>query len=67
MIQLLHILDTSTLEWPSSSSGSQFAETSIPPPGQKNCKEGVTLSSIPKLVDNKRRHMEKTISQAQRE
>ncbi|CAH3023629.1 unnamed protein product [Porites evermanni] len=43
----------------------QTKETFEPSTDQKP--KGVAVSNIPKLVDNKRRHMEKTLSQAQRD
>ena len=64
----LQIVDTrtSTVESTDSSSESLSAETPVLSPGQKKSK-GVSLSNIPKLVDSKRRHMEKTLSQVQRD
>ena len=53
---------------PDSSSASLSAETPVPSSGKKKKRKGtVSLSNIAKLVDNKRRHMEKTLSQAQQE
>ena len=43
----------------------QTKETSEPSTDQKP--KGAAVSNIPRIVDNKRRHMEKTLSQAQGE
>ena len=65
MYKNILVSDSSTSDSPNTAIEGQTKETFEPSTDQKP--KGVTVSNIPKLVDNKRRHMEKTLSQAQRD
>ena len=65
MYKNILVSDSSTPDSPNTAIEGQTKETFEPSTDQKP--KGVTVSNIPKLVDNKRRHMEKTLSQAQRD
>lgn len=65
MYKNILVSDSSTPDSPNTAIEGQTKETFEPSTDQKP--KGVNVSNIPKLVDNKRRHMEKTLSQAQRD
>ena len=65
MYKNILVSDSSTPDSPNTAIEGQTKETFEPSTDQKP--KGVAVSNIPKLVDNKRRHMEKTLSQAQRD
>ena len=59
MYKNILVSESSTLDSPNTAIEGQTKETFEPSTDQKP--KGVAVSNIPKLVDNKRRHMEKIL------